>query len=172
MSALSNLLGMLQQYTGASASNPPANAQQDFQKVAQAAPCEHLAAGIADVFRSDQTPAFPQMLAGLFSQSNGQQRAGILNQLIASAGPALAGSMAGGMAGQLAGLLKGGTNITPQQAEQISPEAVQQLAAHAETHNPSIVDQASSFYAQHPQLVQGLGAGALALIMSHMSKKV
>jgi hypothetical protein len=48
---------------------------------------------------------------------------------------------------------------------------VQQLAEHAQASNPSIVDQASSFYAQHPQLVQGLGAGALALIMSHMSKK-
>jgi len=36
---------------------------------------------------------------------------------------------------------------------------------------PIYVEQASSFYAQHPQLVQGLGAGALALIMSHMSKR-
>lgn len=168
MSSLSNLLGMLQQYAGASASNPPPNAQQDFQKVAQAVPQEHLAGGLADAFRSNQTPAFPEMLANLFGQSNGQQRAGILNQLLASAGPAAAG----GMLGQVAGLLKGSSSVTPQQAEQVSPEAVQQLAAHAETHNPSIVDQASSFYAQHPQLVQGLGAGALALIMSHISKKV
>lgn len=166
--SLSSILGLLQQYTGASPANPPANAQKDFQQVAQAAPQEHLASGLAEAFRSDQTPPFPEMLASLFGQSNGQQRAGILNQLISAAGPALAG----GMAGQFAGLLKGGGNITPQQAEQVSPEAVQQLAAHAQNQNPSIIEQASSFYSQHPQLVQGLGAGALALIMSHISKRV
>ena len=171
MSALSNLLGMLQQYTNASPANPPASTQQDFQNVAQAAPSDHIAAGLADAFRSNQTPPFPEMLANMFNQSNGQQRAGILSQLLASAGPGLAAGVAGGLGAQLAGLLKGGGSVTPQQAEQISPEAVQQLAAHAQTQNPSIVDQASSFYAQHPQLVQGLGAGALALIMSHISKR-
>lgn len=168
MSSLSSILGLLQQYTSANPANPPANAQQDFQQVAQAAPQEHLASGLAEAFRSNQTAPFPEMLANLFGQSNGQQRAGILNQLISSASPALTGGMAGG----LAGLFKGGSNITPQQAEQVSPEAVQQLAAHAQANNPSIIDQASQFYSQHPQLVQGLGAGALALIMSHISKKV
>jgi hypothetical protein len=61
--------------------------------------------------------------------------------------------------------------VTPEQAEQIPPETVQQLAAHAEKQNPSIVDQASEFYAQHPTLVKALGAGSLAPIMSHLSKK-
>jgi hypothetical protein len=28
----------------------------------------------------------------------------------------------------------------------------------------------SGFYSQHPQLVQALGAGALAMIMNHMRK--
>jgi hypothetical protein len=109
------------------------------------------------------------MLSNLFSQSNAQQRAGILNQLLGAVGPSLA---SGGLGASLANLLKGGTQVTPQQAEQVQPEAVQQLAAHAEKNNPSIIDEASNFYAQHPKLVQGLGAGALALIMSHMSKKV
>jgi hypothetical protein len=108
------------------------------------------------------------MLSNLFSQSNGQQRAGILNQLLSALGP----SVGGGLTGTLSNLLKGGTELTPQQAEQVSPEAVQQLAAHAQRNNPSIIEQASNFYAQHPQLVQGLGAGALALILSHISKKV
>jgi hypothetical protein len=165
--SLSNLLGVLQQYAGASVSNPPANAQQDFQKVAQQVPQEHLASGLTEAFNSNQTPAFPEMLSNLFGQSNGQQRAGILSQLLGAAGPSLPAGL-----GSLAGLLRGGTSVSPQQAEQISPEAVQQLAAHAQQNNPSIVDQASNFYSQHPQLVQGLGAGALALIMSHISKRV
>jgi hypothetical protein len=54
----------------------------------------------------------------------------------------------------------------------VAPEEVQQLAERAQKSNPSIIEQASNFYAQHPQVVQGLGAGALALIMSHLSKRV
>ncbi|HXA67004.1 MAG TPA: hypothetical protein VNV82_17735 [Bryobacteraceae bacterium] len=48
---------------------------------------------------------------------------------------------------------------------------MQQLAEHAEKQNPSIVDQASQFYAQHPTLVKSLGVGVLALVMSHMSNR-
>jgi hypothetical protein len=165
--SLTNLLSVLQQYAGASASNPPANVQQDFQKIAPQLPQDHLAAGLAEAFQSNQTPAFPEMLSNLFRQSNGQQRAGILSQLLGAAGS----NLPGGLAGSLSNLLKGGTQVTPQQAEQVTPETVQQLATHAQSNNPSIVDQASNFYAQHPQLVQGQGAGALALIMSHISKR-
>jgi hypothetical protein len=165
--ALSDLLNVIQQYSGASASNPPANTHEDFSKVAQKAPETHLAGGLAEAFRSDQTPPFPEMIGNLFSQSNGQQRAGILTQLLSSSG----GNPLSALGDRFSAVLKPGSQVTAEQAEQIPPEAVQQLAEHAQKHDPSIVDQASSFYAQHPQLVQGLGAGALALIMSHMSKK-
>jgi hypothetical protein len=48
----------------------------------------------------------------LFSQSNGEQKAGILNQLIASVGPGTLAQLAGG--GALASLLGGGSNaLTP-----------------------------------------------------------
>jgi|SRR5690349_13009305 hypothetical protein len=165
--ALSDFLNVIQRYSGASASSPPPNTEQDFSTVAQAAPQSHLAGGLAEAFRSNQTPPFSQMIGNLFSQSNGQQRAGILTQLLSASGV----NPLSAIGGQLGSLLKPGSQVTPQEAEQIPAEAVQQLAEHAQASNPSIIDQASSFYAQHPQLVQGLGAGALALIMSHMSKK-
>ncbi|MFL6463085.1 MAG: hypothetical protein ACJ73N_01565, partial [Bryobacteraceae bacterium] len=79
--------------------------------------------------------------------------------------------LGGGILGSLGGLLGGGSKVTPEQAQQVPPEAVHQLAEQAEKNNPSIVDQVSHFYAEHPTLVQGLGAGALALIMSHMSRR-
>ena len=66
------------------------------------------------------------MVAGLFKQSSPEQKAGLLNQLLGSLGPAAAQALAsaGGMAA-LTNLLKGGTGvITPQQAEQVSPQAV------------------------------------------------
>ena len=165
---LTDFLGILNQYRGASAVSPPATVQQDYSQVAQSAPQAHLASGLAEAFRSNETPPFSQMLSALFSNSNGQQRAGLLNQLIGAVGPSV---LATGGLGRLAGLLRDGNNVTPEQANQIPPETVQQLAEHAEKQNPSIVDQASAFYAQHPTLVQALGAGSLALIMSHLSKK-
>lgn len=167
---LSDFTNLLQKYTNASPSSPPATVTQDFQQVAQNAPSTHLANGLADAFRSDQTPPFGQMVGTMFGNSNDQQRAGILNQLISAAGPAVLSS---GLLGGLSGMLGGGGSqpqVTPEQARQVSPEAVQQLAEHAHQQNPSIVEQASNFYAQHPTLVQALGAGSLALIMSRMSR--
>ena len=164
---LSGLMNVLQRYTGASAENPPETAAQDFQHVAQNASPDQLATGLAEAFRSDQTPPFPSMVADLFRKSNGDQRAGILNQLLTSVGPSVLGS---GILSGAVGALQSGGAVTAEQANAVAPEAVQQLADHAEKQNPSIVDQASSFYAQHPTLVQALGAGSLALIMSRMSR--
>jgi hypothetical protein len=128
---------------------------------------QSLAGGLAQAFRSDQTPPFPQMLSSLFANSDGQQRAGLLNQLLASAGP---GVLASALP-SLAGILKGGTQVTPEQAQRIPSESIQNLAEHAEKSNPSIIDQVSGFYSEHPKVVQALGAGALAMIMSHISKR-
>lgn len=160
---LSNILGLLQQYAGGQPAN--SNVEQDFDHVAQNASQPHLAGGIANAFRSNQTPPFPQMVSQLFSNSNGQQQAGILSRLIGAAGPAAAS----GLLGNVMGGATGG-QLTPEQAQQVPPSAVHDLAAQAEKNNPSVVDEAGSFYAQHPTLVKALGAGALALVMSHMSQ--
>ncbi|MBV9155386.1 MAG: hypothetical protein JO097_03935 [Acidobacteriaceae bacterium] len=160
---LSDLMGLLQQYTNPGAANT-ANVQQDFQQVSQTAPQSHLASGLAEAFRSDQTPPFAQMLSTLFSNSNGQQQAGILNHLLGSLGP-------GAASGILGNLLGGASQVTPEQAQQVPPEQVHQLAEQAEKNDPSIIDKASSFYAQHPGLIQTLGAGSMALIMSHISRR-
>ena len=71
----------------------------------------------------------------------------------------------------LAGLLGGGGEVTPQQASQVSPEQVQQIAAQAEKQNPSVVDQVSSFYSQHPQVVKALGGLALTIALQHMMRR-
>ncbi len=161
MGWMSQIGGLLQQYTGGSAN--AGNEDQDFQQVAQHAPPSALSPGLADAFRSDKTPPFGNMVSSMFGQSNGDQRAGILNQLIQAVGP---GALAGGLLSKLGG---GGT-VTPQQAQQITPDEVQGLAEHAQKQDPSIIDRASEFYSQHPTLVKGLGATALALIMSRASQ--
>lgn len=171
MGLFDQLSGVLQQYANSSASgqvNPQVH--EHFDQVAQAAPSSALADGLAAAFRSNNTPDFGQMLSSMFNQSNGDQKAGILNQLLASGGPALL-SQLGGAGGGLAALLAGGaTQLTPQQAAQVSPEVVQELAAHAEKSDPSLIDKASAFYSEHPALIKTLGGAALTIAMAKMAE--
>jgi hypothetical protein len=166
MTLLDSVTNVLKQYTGGSTPNV-ANATEHF---AQTSSPNAIADGLSAMFKSDQTPAFGNMVGSLFSQSNGDQKAGMLNQLIASVGPSTVAQMAGG--GVLASLLGGGASqITPQQAQNVSPEVVQQIAAHAEKTDPSIVDQASAFYAQHSTLVKTLGGAALSIALAKVAER-
>jgi hypothetical protein len=168
MSWMNEIGTLLQQYKGASASSPPTSAPEDFTKVADHAPASALSDGVSAAFRSQSTPSFGEMIAQLFAQSDGAQRSGILNHLIAAAGPA-ASSM--GLPTSLNPPGATGAAAAPQQTQQLSSEAVQRLAEEAQKRDPSIVEKASEFYAQHPALVKTLGVGALAVIMSHLSQR-
>ena len=142
-----------------------------YDRLAGTVPSSTLAEGLTDAFRSDQTPPFGNMVSNLFNQSSPGQKAGLLNQILGGLGPGALTQLAGG-GGALAGLanvLPKSGNVTPAQAQQVSPEQVRALAEHAEQKNPSIVDSAASFYAQHPTLVKSIGAGALALLVSKIS---
>jgi len=109
-------------------------------------------------------------VGNLFSQSTGDQKAGMLNHLLASVGPGILTQLGGGAA--LSGLLGGmGNEVTPEQAQKISPDLVQQLAAHAEKTDPSIVDKASAFYAQHATLVKTLGGAALSIALAKVAER-
>ena len=149
------------------AATAPADTHGDFQRVVNTAPPEVVANGISQAFRSDQTPPFPEMLGRLFSQSDPNQRAGLLNRLLGSLGPSLSGlSGLGGLPGLL-----GGGQVTPEQASQVTPQQVQDIAAHAERQNPSIVDQVSGFYAQHPAVMKAVGGLALSIALQHIMKR-
>jgi hypothetical protein len=168
MGLLDSLKDVLNQYTSSSTANT-ANATQHFDQVAQAASPNVIAEGLAAVFHSDQTPAFGNLVGNLFGQSNGEQKAGMLNQLLASVGPGTLASLAGG--GALASLLGGGKQITPEQAQNVSPDVVQQIATHAEKTDPSIIDKASQFYAEHPALIKTLGGAALSIALAKVAER-
>lgn len=171
MSFADAALGLLQKYAGGQ-SAAGADVQQDFEKVASTASSDHVAGGLAEAFKSDQTPPFAEMVANLFSHSNGDQRAGLINQLLGNSGGGISSLLSSGIAGQLTSLLGGGNQITPEEASKVPPEEVQKLAEQAHQNNPSIVDSVSQFYSQHPGLVKTLGAGALALVMARMHEKL
>jgi hypothetical protein len=163
MSWLQQLGGMIQQYAGISPDQAPPQVHDDFRQFAQAAPRDALAAGIAEAFRSDRTPPFEQMVGQLFGQSPPHQQAGLLNSLLGAVGPQLASQVLGG--------LVGGGQLSPHQAQQVSPGMVEQLAAQAHRRDPSIIDQVSGFYSQHPDLFQTLGGGALAAAMGGLAQR-
>lgn len=185
-----DLGNLLNQYMGGASGADNTRAAEDFDRVAQAAPREAVAQGVTQALRSDQTPPFPQMVGQMFGQSNPNQQAGMLNQLIAAAGPSLLGMLAGrggagGMGGGLGGLggmlgnLLGGAGggggqpqISPEQASQLSPEQVQEIAKKAEQENPGVVERMGDFYAQHPNVVKGLGGAALAIALAHMAQGI
>ena len=81
------LMDILQQYTNPPAISSPNIAHEHFDEVARAAPPEIVGQGVADAFRSDSTPPFGEMVGQMFGQSNPQQQAGVLNELLRSVGP-------------------------------------------------------------------------------------
>lgn len=169
MSWLDQVSNILQNYSQPGAA-PNADVERHFNEVAQAAPAGDLAGGIAEVFRSNQTPPFGQLVGQLFGNSNPNQRASLLNTLLSSGAGAGILSQIMGAAG-MSGAGQATQQITPELASRIPPEAVQQAAAQAEKQDPSIVDRVSQFYAQHPTLVQTLGTMAVTMAMSHLANR-
>jgi hypothetical protein len=163
------LLDILNQYVNPSTA-PTGNVMEHFDQVAQQAPPQDLGRGIAAAMRSDSTPPFGQLVGNLFGQSNPQQQAGVLNQLIQSIGPGALSGVAGGILGRVlgGGSSSGVPTITPAQASQLSPVDVNAIATHAQNQDGSVVDKIGGFYAQHPTLVKSLGAAALAIALGHM----
>ncbi len=170
MSLFDQLGGILQQYSGEGAPANPERATDHFDQVARQAAPSSLSSALTQVFQSPQTGTFGQNISSMFNQSNPQQRAGIINQLLPYA------SSLGSLGSMLGGVLGGGgaagtqPQITPELAQQIPPQAVEQLANHAQQQNPSVVEQAGYFYSQHPTLVKALGAGAAIIALRHIAE--
>lgn len=139
---------------------PPPEAQEQFQQIAQSAPREELSEGLQDAFNSDRTPPFAQMIAQLFGQADGHQKNGIL------------GALLGGLGGRAQqALAKAGIDGKPDEAAQVSPGQVEQIAQQAQDADPGIVGQMSKFYAENPVLVKSLGGLAMALVLGRMAPR-
>ena len=172
MSWLDQISNVLQNYSQGTTPEQEDEVHGHFNQVAQAAPASDLAGGIAAIFRSDKTPAFGQLVGQLFGNSNGTQRANLLNTLLASgAGAGILSQLTQSTGLSMPAAAGGAAQVTPEMAAQISPEAVQEAAAHAEQHDPSIVDRVSAIYAQHPALINSLGAMAMSMAMSHLANR-
>jgi hypothetical protein len=165
-----DLGSLLQQYLGGAAPANAGRAADDFDQVAQNAPRASMAQGVTEALRSDQTPPFPQIVSQLFDRSDANERAGMLNQLIGGVGPGLLSTLAGGVLGNLFRGHDAPARLTPEQAAQLTPAQVEQIAAQAEQDNPGVVERMGDFYAEHPALVKGIGGIALAIILGRVAE--
>jgi hypothetical protein len=139
---------------------------QHYDQAINQAPSDVLGKGLAAAFRSDQTPDIGKMVGQLFGNSNGSQQAGMLNQILATLGPAALSAVAGGVMGKM--LTPGATQISPDQASKLSPQQVQDIVTEAHQQQPALADQLGSFYAEHSGLIKTLGGAALAIAMANM----
>jgi hypothetical protein len=171
MGWLQNLGGLLGQYAGGAANQNEADVHRHFDQVAAAAPQSVLAQALSAAFRSDSTPPFGDLAAQLFSNSNGSQKATVLSSLLASAGPGILSKLSAQYPG-LGGILgSGGGAVSPEAANQVPPDVVQQLAAHAESKDSSIVDTVTGIYAAHPTLIKSLGTAVVGIAMTKLAQQ-
>ena len=76
---------------------------------------------------------------------------------------------AGGALGSV--MAPGATQVSAEQAGQLTPEQVQAIAAHAEQAHPGVVERLGHFYAEHPTLVKTLGSAALAIALARLKER-
>ena len=111
------------------------------------------------------------------------QRVNILTMLLTTLGPLVVqqilarrkrGTAASGQGGVLGQILRGGSSApqrTPQTADQLDPQDVEDIAREAEKKDPSVIDRISQVYAQQPHLVKMLGGAALAIALGRMAQR-
>jgi hypothetical protein len=175
MDWLKQVTGILDKY-GSDASSSrtvPESVDADFDHFARHAPSATISEGLAEAFRSQQTPPFASMLGQLFGRSASTQKTGVLNTLVATLGPALVSQLLAqhGATKAASELQTGATTVSPQVAEQIPTSSIEAMAAEAEKKDPSIVDRVSEFYAQQPAVVKTLGGLALTVALAKMAQR-
>lgn len=177
---------ILDRYGDADPTRPPRSVDTDFERFAQQAPPEAISEGLSAAFRSDQTPEFAQMASQLFGRASGSQRAGMLNALLAVVGPMVlqqilarrqrgaspAPQPGGGLGGILGNILRGDAppRVSPEAAEQVSPQEVEEIAREAEKKDPSVIDRISEVYSRQPELLKVLGSVALGIALGKMAQ--
>jgi hypothetical protein len=162
-------MDILRQYSEqAAAAHEQDGASNDFGTVARTAPPDAEKEGLAKAFRAEETPPFAQMVAKLFARSNTQQRAGLLALFARTVGSDALASVLSHIPGGFAGT----PQVTEKDAEKVTPQHVERIAAEAEKRNPQIVDQVSEFYAQHPDVVKTLEGAALGIALSSIARRV
>jgi hypothetical protein len=173
MDWLNQVSDILDKYGSGRSNAVPASADADFDRLTRHAPSATVSDGLADAFRSSETPPFPSMLSQLFGRSPATQKSNVLNTLVATLGPALVSQLLARHGANRAAqeLQAGKTTISPDVAEQVPANSIEVVAAEAEKKDPSIIDRLSRFYAEQPALIKTLGGLALTVAMAKVAQR-
>ena len=173
MDWLNQVTDIMQKYRSGDSTSIPSSVDADFDRFSGQAPSSTVSEGLAEAFRSKQTPPFANMLSQLFERSPSSQKTNVLNTLIASLGPALVSQILSRNGADRAAkeLESGNSRISPEVAEQIPSNSIEAVAAEAEKKDPSIVDRVSQFYADQPALIKTLGGLALTVAMAKVAQR-
>ena len=173
MDWLNQVTDIMNKYGAASSGNVPGSVDADFDRLSQHAPSSTLSEGLAEAFRSNQTPPFASMLSQIFERSAATQKTNVLNSLIATLGPGVVSEILQRHGADRAAseLQTGQARVSPTTAEQIPSESVEAVAREAEKKDPSIVDRVSQFYADQPALIKTLGGLALTVAMAKVAQR-
>jgi hypothetical protein len=163
MGLLDNLKGVLTQY--AAGNTPTGDPGAHFTQVAQAVDPSVLASGIAAAMRSDQTPAFGQMVGQMFANGTIDQKVAMLNTLLGSISPEQRARLS-----TLFPALGNLTSINPSQVSSMAPTVIQDIAQQVEKHDSGIIEKMSATYAAHPTLVKTLGTMAMVIAMRKIAE--
>lgn len=155
---------VLRQYVADTGVRSAHKVATDFDQVAQALPAEALTTGLSEAFRSDQTPAFEQLLVQSFEQGDPQQRAAVLGRLLDAAGPEVLRGL------QEQGLLP--PRVDHESFRQLRPEEVEAIAGAASRDNPALIDDISNCYAADPALAKTLGGAALNVALEKIAHRL
>ena len=142
----------------------------DFEEVASEAGPGTLEEGIAEAFRSDETPAFEEMVAHLFARSDPATRAGLLDNLLAGLGPNVLTLIGNGALADILRRYLAGARVAPDRAAHVDPAQVLEVARQARRQNPGVLERVSRFYARHPELVSTLGEAAMGVALSRIAR--
>jgi hypothetical protein len=172
MSWLTNVTDIMNKYASADTTTVPGSVDADFDRFSQHAPASSVSDGLAEAFRSPQTPAFPSMLGQLFGRSPATHKTNVLNTLVTTLGPALVAQILARHGANRAAqeLQSGQPTVSPEVAEQIPTTSIEAVAAEAEKKDPSIIDRLSKFYADQPALIKTLGGMALVVAMAKIAQ--
>jgi hypothetical protein len=167
-----DLSSVLQQYAADTGVYSTEKVERDFVRITRELPTEHVTNGLSEALRSEQTPPFDQVVGQSFEQGDAEQRAGMLNQLLDGAAPAVMKSLmeSGVSHDALHSGDKQEPSVTPELAGRLHPELVQQVAREAHQENPEVIDKMSTFYVDDPALVTTLGGGTLSVVMSKIAE--
>ena len=164
------MIDILGRYADQRRPPPQPDIEHDFEAVSHEAGPDAMQDGIAEAFRSGDTPPFEAMVAQLFESSEPQVRAGLLDNLLAGLKPTALGATGGGLT-DIWRRYAAGARVSPDRAAHVDPAEVEEVARQARKQNPGVLERVSRFYARHPELVRSLGNVAMTIALSRMARR-